>query len=195
MQQSTKNHKTQKHNIYQTTFGGIINIEDFDTNSPNKKRISNQIDATNLEHHLDQKSKRIKEYEKYKHMTLEKLRELKLISNTDGRPRKGLTDEKWQKEFALRKKIITPYDKRVTKMGGKYSKESGMWNNETRGEYQGCTNWQQYCWFINDVLENIRSGQKDYCYYINQIMDLVKFHFHTLRTRYCDGYWEVWLER
>ena len=78
---------------------------------------------------------------------------------------------------------------------GKYSKESGMWNNETMGEYQGCTNWQQYCWFINDVLENIRSGQKDYCYYINQIMDLVKFHFHTLRTRYCDGYWEVWLER
>ena len=34
-----------------------------------------------------------------KEMTLEELRELKLISNTDGRPSSVLTDERWQKEF------------------------------------------------------------------------------------------------
>ena len=48
MQQITENHKTEKHNSHQTFYGGIINAEDFDTNSPNKKRISNQIDASNL---------------------------------------------------------------------------------------------------------------------------------------------------
>lgn len=194
MQQTTENHKTEKHSNHQTFFGGIIDIKDFDTNSPYKKRISNQIDATNLKQHLKQKIKRRKDYEKYKHMTLEELKEMKLVSNTNGRPREELTDEKWQKEFALRKMFITPY-KKVTKMSGKYSKESGMWNEETLDTYHGCTNWQQYCWFINDILENIRSGQIDYCYYIFQIMDLAKFHFNTLRTRYRNGYWEVWLER
>lgn len=195
MQQITENHKTKKHNSHQTFYGGIINAEDFDTNSPNKKRISNQIDASNLKQCLKQKIERRKDYEKYKHMTLEELREMKLISNTNGRPQSTLTDEKWQKEFKLRKMFITPYDKKITKLAGKYSKESGMWNEETMGEYSGCTNWQEYCSYINNVLSNIRSNQKDFCYYIYQIMDLAKFHFNTLRTKYCDGYWEVWLER
>ena len=31
-----------------TTFSGEIDIEDFNTYSPNKKRINNQIDAINL---------------------------------------------------------------------------------------------------------------------------------------------------
>lgn len=194
MQQSTLTYTTQRHNDQLTNFSGIINIKDFDTNSPNRKRISNQIDATNLKHHLNQKVKRRKEYERYSHMTLEELREMKLVSNTNGRPRSGLTDEKWQKEFALRKMFITPH-KKITKLAGKYSKESGKWDEEIKGEYQGCTNWQEYCSFINDVLSNIRQGQRDYCYYIFQIMDLAKFHFNTLRTKYYDGYWEVWLKR
>ena len=80
-------------------------------------------------------------------------------------------------------------------MTGKYSKESGKWNEETQGTYHGCTNWQQYCSYINDILSIIRSGQVDYCYYIYQILDLLKFHYDDLKTRYCDGYWEVWLER
>lgn len=62
------------------------------------------------------------------------------------------------------------------------------------GSYPGCTNYQEYCSYINDVLSNIRAGQKDYGYFIYQIMDLAKFHYHDLRTKYCDGYWEVWLE-
>lgn len=113
----------------------------------------------------------------------------------NGRPDASLTDKEWQNEFALRKLYITPYSKHVTKFGGKYSQGRKSWNSEFDGEYKGVTNWQQYCSYINSVLSAIRSGEHDYCYYKYQIMDLLKFHYDTLRTRYCDGYWEVWLER
>lgn len=182
--------KTNRHGIYEvdyTTFGGEITIEDFSTTFPNKKRIPNQIDLIN-------KTKQRKEDEKYKHMTLEELKEMRIVSNTNGRPSSTLTDEKWQKEFNVRKMFITPHSKNITKLKGKNSTESGRWDEEKQGLYYGQTNWQEYCSYINDILNNIRSGQVDYCYYIYQIMDLVKFHFDTLRTKYCDGYWEVWLE-
>ncbi len=129
-----------------------------------------------------------------KEMTLEELRELKLISNTDGRPSSVLTDEKWQKEFELRKLFVEPYGKKVKLLGGKHSKESGVWTEETNGQYDGQTNWQSYCSYINDILRRIRKGRTDYCYYIYQIMDLAKFHPNDLKTKYCDGYWEVWLK-
>lgn len=170
-----------------TQFGGNIDLEDFNTSLPNKKRISNQIDATN-------KFTQRKERQKYKHMTLEEFREMKIISNTNGRPTPTLTDEKWQQEFNVRKLFITPHNEKVKSLKGQYTKESGKWNEEVQGTYHGQTNWQEYCAYINDILRNIRSGQIDYCYYIYQIMDLAKFHFDTLKTRYRDGYWEVWLE-
>lgn len=179
---NTRNYKPDH-----TQSGGIIDLEDFNTNFPNKKRICNQIDAIN-------RSRQRKEEEKYKHMTLEELREMKIVSNTNGRPSLALTDEKWQKEFNVRKMFITPHNKDVRRLKGQNTKESGLWNEETQGTYHGQTNWQEYCAYINDVLKNIRSGQRDYCYFIYQIMDLAKFHFDTLRTKYCDGYWEVWLE-
>lgn len=188
---TTKSYNTRSYMINHSTFGGEIDLEDFNTNSPNKKRISKQADTFKLQKALE-KEKKMKE--KYKNMTLEDLREMKLISNTNGRPSSNLTDEKWQKEFNLRKLFVTPYEKDVKKLGGKFSKESGMWNVETMGEFYGQTNWQSYCAFINDILNNIRHGQEDYCYYIYQIMDLVKFHYDTLKTMYCDGYWKVWLE-
>ena len=174
-----------------STFSGEIDIEDFNTYSPNKKRINNQIEANNLKHTIENNN----EEKKYKNMTLEELRELRLISNTNGRPTSAMTDEKWQKEFNLRKMFITPYSKDIKKLKGQHSKESCMWNEETQGTYHGCTSWQSYCSYINDILNNIRSGQVDYCYYIYQILDLAKFHYDTLKTRYRDGYWEVWLER
>ena len=186
---------TRNYESNHSTYGGEIEIEDFNTYSPNKKRISNQIDAINLPETIKNEQIKKDEEKKYKNMTLEELREMKLVSNTNGRPTSTLTDEKWQKEFNLRKLFITPYSKDVKKLGGKYSKESGIWNEETQGTYHGQTNWQEYCSYINDVLRNIRAGQVDYCYFIYQIMDLAKFHYDDLRTRYCDGYWEVWLER
>lgn len=177
------------------TFGGIIDTDDFSTASPNKKRIHNQVQAEMLPETLKQKLKNKRQEEKFKSMTLEELREMKLVSNTNGRPLPSLTDEKWQKEFNIRKMFITPYPKNYKKLGGRYSREFGTWNTETQGTYYGSTNWQEICAHINDILRNIRSGQVDYCYYIYNIMELAKFHYHNLRTKYCDGYWEVWLER
>lgn len=171
-----------------TEFGGNIEIADFNTFSPNKKRINNQIDAINL---FTQR----KEMEKYKNMTLEELKQIKIISNTDARPSSTLTDEKWQKEFKIRKLFITPYSDNTKILKSQYSKECNNQNGETQTTYHGQTNWQEYCAYINDVLRNIRSGQVDYCYYIYQIMDIAKFHYNTLQTKYCDGYWEVWLEK
>ena len=128
-------------------------------------------------------------------MTFEQLKELKLISNTNGRPASSMTDEKWQREFRLRKMFITPYHPSIKKIGGLYSRESGCWNEETQGTYRGTTSWQEYCRYINDVLSEIRLGSTDVCYYIYQIEQLLKFHYENLRTKYRDGYWEVWLDR
>lgn len=180
--------KTKKYKTDYSIFGGNIEIEDFNTNFPNKKRISNYADAINM-------SKQRKDIQRYRNMTMEELKKMKLVSNTDGRPSSALTDKKWQKEFELRKLFIKPYKKSIKKLGRQFSKESGKWNIDTMGEYLGQTNWQEYCSYINDVLKNIRAGQIDYCYFIYQIMDLVKFHYDNLKTKYCDGYWEVWLER
>lgn len=184
--------KKTEHN---KTYGGELSIEDFNTYKPNKQRINNQSNANNLHEQLKINKKQRSLKEMYSNYTLEELREMKLVSNTNGRPTENLTDKKWQKEFLLRKLFIIPHNQDIKKLGGKYSKESGLWNSETNTSYDGCNNWQQYCSYINDVLNNIRSGQVECCYYIYQIIDLIKFHYKTLRTKYCNGYWEVWLER
>ena len=192
----TRNYyKTRNYKTGHSTFSGKIDIEDFNTYSPNKKRISNQIEAINFPETIKKKQIKKDKEEKYKNMTLEELKEMRIISNTNGRPDSNMTDERWQKEFNVRKLFITPNDKKHKRMGGKFSRESGTWNEEKDGEYLGMTNYQEYCSYINDVLKNIRAGQIDYCYFIYHIMDLLKFHYDDLRTKYCDGYWEVWLER
>ena len=188
-------YRTKKYEENYSTFSGEIQIEDFNTYSPNKKRISNQIEAINFPETIKKKQIKKDKEEKYKNMTLEELKEMRIISNTNGRPDSNMTDERWQKEFNVRKLFIIPNDKKHKRMGGKFSRESGTWNEEKDGEYLGMTNYQEYCSYINDVLENIRAGQIDYCYFIYHIMDLLKFHYDDLRTKYCDGYWKVWLER
>lgn len=192
MTEITKNYVTENYNHNNTIYSGEIEIEDFNTSRPNKKRINNQYEANNLQTTLINKKKM---EDKYKSMTLEELREQRLISNTNGRPTADMTDEKWQREFNIQRMFINPYPSDVTKLKGRYSRESRKWNEETQGTYHGETNWNSYCRYINDVLDNIRCGHVDYCYYIYQILDLLKFHYNTLKTKYCDGYWEVWLER
>ena len=189
----TKPNYTQNHN----TFAGEIDINDFSTFSPSKKRINKYIEADSLEKTIIEKERQKNEMKKYQSITLEELREMKLVSNTNGRPSSTLTDEKWQKEFNIRKLFVKPVNKSVKRFGQKnsFSEETGYWNEETMGTYHGATNWQEYCSFINDVLSNIRAGQIDYIYFIYQIMDLLKFHYNDLRTKYCDGYWEVWLDK
>lgn len=190
----TGSYKAENYKVDHSIFGGEISIDDFDTVNPNKNRINNQVEAINLQKNIEEKNEEHNRMKKYQSMTLEELREMRIVSNTNGRPSDDLTDDKWQKEFAVRKLFVEPYPKTVKRFGGKFSKKSGTWNEEKNGTYLGTTNYQEYCAFINDVLKNIHSGQTDYCYFIYQIMDLVKFHFDTLKTQYCDGYWKVWLE-
>lgn len=189
----TRPNYTQNHN----TYAGEIDINDFSTFSPNKKRINKYIEADNLEKTIIEKERQKNEMKKYQRYTLEELKEMRLVSNTNGRPSSTLTDEKWQKEFNVRKLFIKPVKKNIKRFGqeNSFSEEIGYWNEETMGTYHGATNWQEYCSFINDVLSNIRAGQVDYIYFIYQITDLLKFHYNDLRTKYCDGYWEVWLDK
>ena len=79
---------TNRYGIYEvdhTKFGGKVDIEDFNTNFPNKKRISNQIKDV-------KESNQRKEQKKYKHMTLEELREMprEMLRGQEGRCRLGL---------------------------------------------------------------------------------------------------------
>ena len=171
MKETNKTNYTENHN----TYSGVIDVEDFSTSTPNKKRINKYQDAINLEKTIHDKEQVKKKMNTYKSMTLEELKEMKLVSNTNGRPSSDLTDEKWQQELQIRKLFVTPATT-VTRM-------------------TGATNWQEYCSFINDVLRNIRAGQVDYVYYIYHILDLLKFHYEDLKTRYRDGYWEVWLDK
>lgn len=127
-------------------------------------------------------------------INLDTLKDLHPLAMGNGRPQFGLTDKKWQQEFAIRKLYIKPYPKKIKKLGGRHSQDVKTWNIERDGEYMGMTDHQQFCRFINDVLSVIRSGGVDFTYFKYQNMELAKFHYDDLRTKYCDGYWEVWLE-
>lgn len=152
-----QNHKGSPHIFMET-----IDIEDFNTEHPNTRRLKKLFNTFEF-------SEQNKEMEKYKGMTMDDLRMNKIISNTDGKPSPSLTDEKWQKEFNIRKMFLKIC--------------------------QGNDGRHNHCAYINDVLKNICDGQVDYCYFIYQIMELAKVYPVALRTRYRDGYWEVWLSR
>ena len=64
---------TGNYEVDHSTFGGEIEIEDFNTYSPNKKRINNQIDAINLPKIIKNKQNKKDEEKKYKNMTLEEI--------------------------------------------------------------------------------------------------------------------------
>lgn len=184
----------QQHPFDPREFGGIIDPEDFRTDAPSKNRINRQMDDLKLKKSLWKASQTRKELGPYKSMTFEELKRCKLISNTDGRPASTLTDPKWQIEFELRKLFLTPYRETIKLLSSKHDREYSRWHADGNGKYLGKTNWQEYCSYINDVLHTIRNHRVDYCYFIYQIEQLLKFHYDRLKTRYCDGYWEVWLE-
>ena len=127
-------------------------------------------------------------------MDLGVLRKSVVTRVSHGRPSSTLTDREWQNQFAIARLYTTPHSAEITKMGGKFSQGQRKVGEEN-GTYDGMTNWQSYCAFINDVLREIRAGRHDYVYFGYHIIELLKFHHDTLKTRYCDGYWEVWLER
>lgn len=88
---AAKNNTNRIYIADHSAFGGSIDIEDFSTNAPNKRRIKNQMDALAFQKSLENKRN---EKENYKNMTLEELKEMRIISNTDGRPTSNLTNEK-----------------------------------------------------------------------------------------------------
>ena len=126
-------------------------------------------------------------------MELSNLTNMSNHNYSTGRPSSTLTDKEWQTELEIRKLYIKPYDKNIKRLGGRYSSEYGR--DVPGKKYDGSTGWQSYCYFINDVMKQIRSGFVEYCYYYYQITELLHFHYDDLRTRYIDGYWEVWLEK
>lgn len=138
-------------------FREIIDVEDYNTEQPNAKRIKKIAHSLEL-------SEQNRELGKYKGMTIDELRMCKAISNTDDKPSPSLTDEKWQKEFNIRKMFL----------------KNQPINQDA---------------YIKDVLKNLQDGQVDYCYFIYQVMELAMFYPMALKTRYRDGYWEVWLKR
>lgn len=130
--------------------------------------------------------------------SLEQLKNLRpSYAQTYGRPEYGLTDRRWQQDFAILKLYVTPYSGNPKKISARYARELFKQNGNEDIEYQGMTSWQSYCRYINDVLKVIKNGETDYCYFKYQILELLKFHYDTLRTKYHDGqgYWSVWLER
>ncbi len=184
--------KTNSNLAENRIFGGEIDLEDFNTYKPNQKRILKQIKANSLQEDLLKKIKTANP--DYNHLTLQELKEKQIISNTEGRPLDSLTNEQWQQEFRIRKSFIQTTSQK--KLNCRQFREPDLWNPESNSSYHGATQWQNYCWYMNDVLRVIRKGDKDYCYFIYQVMELARFHFHELKTKYIPQYkcWEVWLD-
>ena len=115
--------------------------------------------------------------EECKKYSLDELERMKIISNSDRGPSSNLTDKKWQKEFEIRKMFVLSSDKKSASKTHYY------------------VNSKEYTSFINDIIKTLRKPNGvDYCFFIYQIMDLFKCYGEDLKTRYCDGYWQVWLE-
>ena len=112
----------------------------------------------------------------------------------NSRPDILLTDNIWQKIYKELQKDIIPYidgDKKHLKSPiiKNYIDNNGDFMSDLR------TNYNLYCEFINSVLRDIRKGDKAYLFFLYQIKQILCFHNKDLRTRFIDGYWEVWLEK
>ena len=109
------------------------------------------------------------------------------------RPTKYLTDKIWQKMYISCKENIVPYkDGNKKKLKYKTAKsETDMYGNYLPDER---TNYQLYCQFINSILSEIRKGNKTFVFFTYQIEQILHFHYEDLKTKYVNGFWEIWLE-
>ena len=91
----------------------------------------------------------------------------------------GMTDSAWQKQFYELRQVVNPSK-------DKNMKTSYPVRVNGRCEKSNCgdTQWQNYCRFINDILKNIRLGERDYCYHIYQIKELLRFEHDKLVTEW-----------
>ena len=102
-----------------------------------------------------------------------------MVTEKSGRPPRGYSDSDWQKDFTKLKDKIQK-SKTENKMP---VIEEPPYNPDK--PYYGKTQYQCYCDFINDILDNIRNGGTDYCFYIYQIADLLKYE-HELKATWSE---------
>lgn len=91
------------------------------------------------------------------------------------RPPKEYTNQQWQSDFEIIKQTVIPAQE---------SKMRVIRDAPSYGSYHGKTQYQNYCSFINNVLNNIRCKEVDYCFYIYQIMDLLKYEKERLEVKW-----------
>lgn len=128
-----------------------------------------------------------------------KLNDLRHVSLTAMQPQENMTNEQWQKYFAVMKLIV--------KQGKEKKMKSSSENLVVNGcsiecEYHGETSYTCYCQFINSVLKTIRGSYSeppahDYCFFIYQIADLLRFEHDNLNVVWHpnDKCFEVWLDK
>lgn len=127
--------------------------------------------------------------------SVEDLGKMRLFITKKGRPTSDMTDSIWQEIFERIKENTVPFiNGEKKRMDNRISKATvNEW-----GEYEvdQTSDWTRYCNFINDVLRDIRTGNKSVCFFYYQISQLLKFHKDDLRTRYdvLNQQWEVWLD-
>ena len=90
-----------------------------------------------------------------------------LVNEKTGKPPKEYSDSQWQHDFQFIKDKIKP--SRFKRMKIIPESVSSYYS------YHGKTQYQCYCTFINDILDNIRNGGIDYCFFIYQISELLKY--------------------
>lgn len=82
------------------------------------------------------------------------------------------TNYQWQQDFQELKNEIKP-------SGFKYM-SVGVTTTLPYQKYQGKTQYQCYCDFINGILKSIRAGKKDYCFYVYHVKDLLQYEHDRL---------------
>ena len=93
----------------------------------------------------------------------------------------------WQEYFNSLKLIVAQSSNKRMRCGNRYATVNGK-NEMSYFVYDGDTQWERYCKFINDVLSTIRRGETDYCYYIYQIADLLRFEHDRLQAVWSPEY-------
>lgn len=107
-----------------------------------------------------------------------------------------MTDKEWQNVFNVLKINTLRIHNRKTRYLRR--KCSGYLLYLSDGDNIDTTQDGYYCNYINDVLRNIRNGERDYCYHIYQVAELLRFEpkLNTVLVHKNDmDYIEVWLER
>lgn len=102
-----------------------------------------------------------------------------MITQNTKKPPMDYTNDQWQSDFTNLKSQIKKCNLSLMPSIREISKTIYQ-------EYHGKTQYQRYCDFINNILENIRCGHVDYCFYIYQIAELLKYEHDNLKVNWLE---------